>query len=348
MLNAPAARMTSRLASTRRRTPGLAAGLRTGPVEIAARAVFDADGAQPLVEQDAGRQRIEDDAEVVGLHRAFEALARAAPAPPRGRERRERQALRQPPLQTPVVRIVFAVEDAPVAFDEPPDRAPKAGESATAPDVEIAGDRADDRPDQPAVAERLHGRRDFDVEPAGPAVPGRVDASAAEAGDPAPERPVAAVLDAPEIAAHDVGAPRRIAGQRGDRVPVRIARRHQDHGVVGGAAAERRGARVEDAGPPGSVDAGPALGVVAEVVDAVVPGDRPVFRGERMERGNLGILGQALGAKGRGIGAGFQHHYAHAGLGESRRKRPAARARADDDVVDRLVPRLGHRQKVLR
>ena len=49
---------------------GLAAGLRTGPVEVAARAVFDADGAQPLVEQDAGRERLEYDAEAVRLHRA--------------------------------------------------------------------------------------------------------------------------------------------------------------------------------------------------------------------------------------------------------------------------------------
>jgi hypothetical protein len=93
-------------------------------------------------------------------------------------------------------------------------------------------------------------------------------ASTGQARNPAPERPVVAVFELLKMTPHRVRAPRTISSQLGDGVPVRVGRRHQDYGVVGRAAAERRGARIEDAAPPPGVDAGTALGVVAEVVDA--------------------------------------------------------------------------------
>src|SRR4029078_8571585 len=60
-------------------------------------------------------------------------------------------------------------------------------------------------------------------------------------------RPVALVLDPLEVLPHLSGAPRRIAGEVGDLIPVRVAGTDQNHRVVRGAAAEGACARIPDA-----------------------------------------------------------------------------------------------------
>ena len=67
-----------------------------------------------------------------------------------------------------------------------------------------------------------------------------------------------------------------------------------------------------------------------------------------MECRDVVVLWQALGGQRRGICAGFEDKDAHAPLGEFRRDRSSAGARADDDIVEGLDPGLGHRfQNVL-
>ena len=95
-----------------------------------------------------------------------------------------------------------------------------------------------------SVVEHLPRHGAFGRQPAVPAMSGRVQA---EPRRGAPHRPVAAVLQPLEVAPHVRRAPRCIAGQRRDAVPIGIVRRHQDHRIVRGAAAERAGARIEDA-----------------------------------------------------------------------------------------------------
>ena len=148
-------------------------------------------------------------------HRALDALARAAPTTAGRRERRERQALGQPPLQAPVVRIVLADRgSAGSARSAARSRgrggrgsigAPTSRSAAIAPRIVLMSGRSPNASTGVGTS--------TSSQPS-PAVPRRIDTSAGQAGDPAPERPVAAILEPLEIAAHDLGAPRRIAGQR--------------------------------------------------------------------------------------------------------------------------------------
>jgi hypothetical protein len=85
-------------------------------------------------------------------------------------------------------------------------------------------------------------------------------------------------------------------------------------------------ATVENAGQWLVLWAPAARGVVAEVVDREVPRHRLVLRGEEMY---LVVLRQAINLVLCGIGAGFEDHHAHSGIGEARRDGRAAWSGAD-------------------
>ncbi len=161
------------------------------------------------------------------------------------------------------------------------------------------------------------------------------------------QRPVSAALEALEVAMHALGRPGGIAGQRRDRIPVRLVRIDQDHRIVRGAAAERAGARVEDAIDGAAVQRVAIFGVgslglvVVVVAHEKIPAHRLVLRGERMERRDIVVVGQPVRARlpsdGAGqrarVAAGFQQHDLVARLREPCGDRAAAGAGADHDIV---------------
>ena len=174
-------------------------------------------------------------------------------------------------------------------------------------------------------------------------------------------RAVVAVLEPFEVPAHLLGAPRPIARDVGNRVPVLVVRVHEDQRVVRGAPAERAGARVEHAVHPRSVPRlavlriAPLLHVVGVVPDEEVPAHRLVLGGERVERRHVVVVRQRVGSGRVRVAAGR----ACAGSPPASRSstvnpssasraatRPAAGARADHDelgVVRRRRPRSGER-----
>ena len=147
-----------------------------------------------------------------------------------------------------------------------------------------------------------------------------------------------------------VAAQEASPGQGGDPVPVGLVRADQDHCVVCGAAAERPGARVEDATLILLVlRVAFLLRLVLVVPDVEVPAQRLVLRGEGVEGGHVVVVRQAVGVAHAArcacerarIAAGFEHQDLGAGLGEAGRDRAAAGTRADDDIVEVPVARLG-------
>jgi hypothetical protein len=98
--------------------------------------------------------------------------------------------------------------------------------------------------------------------------------------------------------------------------------------VVLGAAAERAGARIEDAALFGDIlFVAFGAGLVVVVLDEVLPGDVGMLAGEGVkDRDVEPPLFRRL--------AGLDEADRVAGLGEAGRDRPAPRARPDDDVVE--------------
>ena len=138
----------------------------------------------------------------------------------------------------------------------------------------------------------------------------------------------------------------RLADQEGSPVssaivvPVGLVRIDQDHRIVGGAAAERAGTRIKHAIDSPAVQFAAVfrvstLGPVVVVVpDEEVPAHRLVLRGERMERGDVVVIGQPVLARPppdgagqcAGVAAGFEKQNLVACLGEPRGDRSPARA----------------------
>ena len=156
---------------------------------------------------------------------------------------------------------------------------------------------------------------------------------------------MAAVLEALEVRAHVLGAPRRIAGEIRELVPVRVVRVDEDHRVVRGAAAERAGARVQHA-----VDAlavvrvavlrvAPLLLVVVVVADEEVPAQRVVLGRERMKGRDVVVVGSVLRRRLRGSPPSVRgsppasSRSTGTRFGEPGGDGAAAGAGADDDVV---------------
>ena len=151
---------------------------------------------------------------------------------------------------------------------------------------------------------------------------------------------VLGALDAIEVLAHPPGAPAVIARDLGDVVPVALVRIHRDHGVVRGAAAERRGARIEDARRAGIPGIAPVVlrialrpVVVGIVLDVELPAEARVLGRQAVEcRHRIMVVDP--------VAAGIDQQHAEALERQVRRKRAAAGAGAHDDEVVRLV--CGH------
>jgi hypothetical protein len=263
--------------------------------------VVDPDGSI-TVEEHPGRQTVGADDEATGPARARggQMLPGAdAPAVPGG-ERRDPQALALAParrLHLPVVgvqigsrltqqQVLDQVEGAPQILLQRPPR------------------RFDEQLDQRPVGEDEGQVGHLGREPAVVPVPGLVPEEAVQQGHPADERshepdagigprpaPIAVPLQPLEIGAHAVAAPRRIAGDPGDLVPVLVVRIHGDHRVVGRATAQRSRPGIEDTAPLGVVLRVERLaGIVAEVTDEEVPAVLFVFGGLAVEARNLIVV----------------------------------------------------------
>ena len=257
VLNAPPARITSRRARTRTGAGGVAAvGLRVGPVGVRLGQVLDADGdrvaVRRLVEQHPGDQR-------AGAHRRAGRDSRSATS-----RIRSRAPLRRPvphgdrdqpqPLGQGAAPPVVGVDGAGQPLER--GQRPAAGSRARL----RAAARLDHRDDL-LVAEGERGVGEGGVQPAVEAVPAAVDVlvaderqrgAAARASHGLPgQHPrtalVVAGLELLEPPAHRRRPPARVAGGRGDAVPVGVVRIDGDHRVVRGAAAEGARARVQDA-----------------------------------------------------------------------------------------------------
>src|SRR5262245_41741333 len=115
-------------------------------------------------------------------------------------------------------------------------------------------------------------------------------------------------------------------------------RRHENHGIMGGAAAKRG-----SAGIIGAPLAGKRIGhalffirllapIVRIVADEELPAHRRMFGRERVEDRHLIIFRHIFAGFFRAT-ARFEQHYAKACLGEPCRKSAAAGARANDGKV---------------
>ena len=150
------------------------------------------------------------------------------------------------------------------------------------------------------------------------------------------ERPMLAVLEALEVRAHVLGAPRRIAGQVGELVPVGVVRIDEDHRVVRRAAAERARARI-----PHAVDR--LVVPLLQVLRIAAPAARcPRSGGRRSPTSSPRSRSRADGRRARrsrrrrprrGSPPASSTSTVIAGFSEPRGDGPAAGAGADDDVV---------------
>ena len=267
-----------------------------------------------------------------------DALSRAGPRVIPGRERRVADADGVALHQPPVVRIGLAL-------DQPPQPRQPRGDGL----IRAASGFLHDLP-QGAIPQRGPDVRPLRGEPSREAMAREVDAQLRE---PAVHRAVVAVLESLEVPAHARGAPGGIPGERGDAVPVVFVRIHEDQGVVGGAAAQGAGPRIEHAVDEPVVPCLPVLRVlvlarVALVVpDEEVPRHRVVLGREGVEGGHVVVLGETLAVGVDGIpadhvarvSARLEQHDGVARLGEAGGQRSAAGARAHHDVLAVRLPR---------
>src|SRR5262249_54041597 len=188
-----------------------------GAVEALPVQVLDADGAMPLVEEDARGERVQLETEAPGepARRLEHALPRSCARMPMRGEGHVADAHRVLLHEAPVVEGELAL-----------------AEPSRGPDrllVESAEDLARSRLDQ--AEERLiveHGLRNglLRMEPPLPSVARGIDANL---GQEAIRPAVVAVLELLEVAPHAVGAPGRIAGEAGGVVPLPVVPGVPDH-----------------------------------------------------------------------------------------------------------------------
>src|ERR1043165_6911390 len=323
------------------------ARVRGGAGEARGLEVLDAGGALVLVEDDAGRQRVELDEELVGmlLHHVEHALAGAVAGAVLHRQRRVADAGRVALDEAPVVRIALAEDEPFEALDQ------RAAEL-----LEAGRERLDEEVLHLLALDRRLRDLDLGVQPATEAVPRRIDAR--EVVDPAPDVAVMAVLEALKILAHLLRRPRPVAGQVGDVLPVGGVRIDGDESVVRRAAAEGAGARVEHAVDRLAVVRLVVLVVLLRelrifvVLDPEVPLHRVVLGGDVGDARVGGVGGEAVLFRERvaalelaRIAARFEQQHRVAVLGEAGGDGAAARSRSDYDVLIGV----GHRpQNVFR
>ena len=322
---------------------GAGVGGRVGAVRVGLREVLHAAGDPVLVEQhprdEAAGAHLEQ-VRAAGGHVAQALAGAGAPALPH-RQRDLPQALRQRP-HPPVVRV----DEAGQALERRQRAAEQVGQPA-------AGGRQQDVADL-GVAEREPGVGERRGQPAVEAVPRPVDEGVPDhgqrgeqVGEPARARqhagapPVVARLQPLEPRSHRRGAPARVAGERGDAVPVAGVGVHRDHRVVGGAAADGGGPRVEHAAAllGHRLVVAPLPGVVVVVAHVQRPAHPRVLAGPAVEGGHR-VVGAVIGLD-AAVEPGLEHEHPHARLGEVGRHGPTARPRPDDDVVDDLDVGVG-------
>ena len=293
--------------------------LRMGAIQAGALQVFDSARRALGVEQYAGDQRVEFDVQPFGqaCRHVLHPFPRADAAVAARGERRVADAFEA---------LAVALSGVGVAVTPEPAR------ETCQRFRQAAGDRCprvDDQPQQCGIADRVQRHRALRAQPAPPTVAAAVKAERAQRPR---QRPVLAILQALGVAAHALGAPRRIARGGRDRVPVRIVRQHEDHRVVRRAAAECRGPWIEHRAIArlGVARLLRGIGVVAH---AEVPAQRRVLARAQVKRRHVVIIGQARLIGGAGVAAGLQQQHPHAGLGQPRRECAAPRTGTDHDVV---------------
>ena len=239
VLNAPPARITSRAANTWRVLPAAGARPRMRRRTAARRSRYSTPIARfAVVEQHPRRERVQldlaADRDALRPRRARARARRPADGPSSsaacsaGRSRRPRR--RASRWDRAGCRDARA--------DRRRSRRPR-GCCSTA--------RADSRIVLPQIAvleDAASGRGLLGLQPARPAVAARVVAEPARARSSArcSQRSMRS-----KYVAHVLGAPRRVAGEIGELVPVGVVRVDEDHRVVRGAAAERGRARIQHA-----------------------------------------------------------------------------------------------------
>ncbi len=144
---------------------------------------------------------------------------------------------------------------------------------------------------------------------------------------------VVAVLEHLEVPAHVRRAPRVVASDVGDVLPVALVRVDGDERVVRGAAAERAGARVEHA-LVGELGVERGLRRVVPMVDEEIPPHVLVLGRLRVERGDLVDLAVAV------IFTGLEQEHLVPGAREVRGERTATGPRPDHDVLERRLVRF--------
>src|SRR5215467_4507984 len=319
-------------------------------VESRSAQVLHADGAPSRPEEDAGRKRVQLDAKPPRkpARRVEHALSRARAGMAVGGQGNIADAHGVLLHQPTVVEIQLALDEPARAAD----RLVVEGEQ------HLACGRLDRAEEGPVVE---HGLRDglLSMEPALPAVARGIDA---DLGEQAIRPPVVTVLELLEVAAHAPGAPGGVPGEALDVLPVGVVGIDHDHGVVGGAAAQRARARIEDAVDAGAVPVVAILRILllarlaAVVAHEEVPGHRVVLASEAVEGWHIVVVGHpvAVGIEGiaatklAGIAPRFEQDHGVPGLRETGGHRAPARPRADDDILAIRRHGLRHRYKVLR
>src|SRR5215831_5016948 len=259
--------------------------------------VLHADGTPSLPEEDAGSQRVQLDAKTPRkpARRVEHALSRPRAGMAVGGQGDVADAYSVLLHQPPVVEIELAL-------DEPP----RAADRLVVEREQHLACRRLDRAEEGLVVE--HGLRDgfLGMEPALPAVARGIDA---DLGEQAIWPPVVTVLELLEVAAHGPGAPGGVPGKALDVLPVGVVGIDQDHGVVGGAAAQRARARIEDAIDAGAVPIVAVLRILllarlaAVVAHEEVPGHRVILASEAVEGGHIVVVGHPVAVGIEGIAA---------------------------------------------
>ncbi len=284
------------------------AGVEVGLVQVRAVEELDADGARAarlvrlVGEEHARDQRAGADGEREALgHGGGDALAGAvARAAARG-QREAEHALGVAAAQLLVDVALDEVEDLVDVLED----VERVQIRPAVPLVDQLDDGGHDGADEADVAQRQGRVRLLDAQPLAHAV---------------------------VVAIHLRRRPGRVAGHRRDAVPVALLGQDGDHRVDRGRSAQRAAARVEDA-----LRRDLCVALLARrigvVIDEVPPGQPRILGQLRVEDRDLVVLRVA------GVVAGLEQQDARAGASQPGGQRPAARARADDDVVE--VGRLG-------
>src|SRR5260370_23239872 len=164
---------------------------------------------------------------------------------------------------------------------------------------------------------------------------------------PALQFTVMTILNTLEVGGHVVSAATLVASQVGDRVPITVVRRNENHSVVSGTPTQCSSPWIEDSVHTLALGLFhvvriEALQIVAGMVpDKEIPPHRLVLRSKGMEGWDVVVAGQALEAWVQGVAAlelsrittRLQHHDRESCLRQAGRYSTPASAAADDYIT---------------